>query len=270
MSAPDSNSANRPSAIVLAREPEYMARARVLAQRIGLPLRNSRTAAHRFVLSIGRDGVMLEDAVSGLAGIRADWSAPAVRRRVQGGRRQPLARAAALHKTGGTRVLDACAGLGTDGYVLASLGARVTMTEREPAIFALLEDALGRARHALDAPEHAASARIDLAHADAADWLKQCPSDSLPDVVYLDPMYPGRGKAALPSKEMQVLRALLGDRPRNAARLLETALRTARRRVVVKRPARAKPLREKPDFSYTGKQTRYDVYLTAGPGATGP
>lgn len=232
---------------------------------MGLRFMGARTEGGRFVLSMGAGGVALEDTASGLGSIRADWAAPAVRRRIQGGRRQPLARAVGLHKSGGVSVLDACAGLGTDGFVLASLGARVTMAEREPAIFALLEDALRRAGQPQDA-----AGRLAVVFADAEDWLTQCPSESLPDVIYLDPMYPGHGKAALPAKEMQVLRALLGRRPQNATRLLKTALRRAERRVVVKRPARAKPLLAKPDFSYAGKQARYDVYLTAGRAAIEP
>lgn len=47
------------------------------------------------------------------------------------------------------RVLDATAGLGRDGFVLASLGCEVTLVERQPLIAALLEDGLERARRAI-------------------------------------------------------------------------------------------------------------------------
>ena len=43
--------------------------------------------------------------------------------------------------------------------------------------------------------------------------------------------------------------------------VLSQARRSASRRVVVKRPRYAPPLREKPDLIYDGKLVRYDIYL---------
>ena len=52
------------------------------------------------------------------------------------------------------QVLDLTAGLGRDGFVLASLGASVSMLERHPIVFALLDDGLARAReYVLDTDE---------------------------------------------------------------------------------------------------------------------
>jgi 16S rRNA (guanine1516-N2)-methyltransferase len=190
----------------------------------------------------------------GYGAIRADWSAPDVRRRIAGGRRQPLARAAGLRKAPALRVLDATAGLGRDGFTLAALGARVTLVERHPSIAALLTDARRRALLIPDLAEGAARTEIVEANARELmhpDW----------DVVYLDPMYPERG-AALAKKELQLLRELTGG-DADADSLLEPALDAACQRVVVKRPAKAPPLaRRAPSFSLGGSQARYDVYLS--------
>jgi len=80
-------------------------------------------------------------------------------------------------------------------------------------------------------------------------------------VIYLDPMYPDEGKAALPSKEMQILRDLTGGDP-DADELLAPALHCARLRVVVKRPIKAEWLANaEPSMSIAGTQLRFDVYL---------
>ncbi|HSW13159.1 MAG TPA: class I SAM-dependent methyltransferase [Solimonas sp.] len=189
--------------------------------------------------------------------IHADWGSAEIRRRIAGGRRQLLARAVGLQKKPDLELLDATAGLGRDGFVLAALGARVTLLERQPQIAALLQDAH---RRALADPALApVAARIELFDGDSAGLMAQRRWDT----VYLDPMYPHTGKTALPQKEMQIFRDLTGGDP-DADRLLEPALQAARLRVVVKRPAKAPWLAgRKPSLDFHGTQARFDVYLTA-------
>lgn len=187
----------------------------------------------------------------------ADWTTPDVRRRVAGGRRQLLGKAVGLARMAEPRLLDATAGLGRDAFVLASLGARVTLAERHPAIAALLADA--RTRALADALAAAAAARTEIVAADARNLLD--PAGGRFDVVYLDPMYPDRGKSALAKKELQLLRELAGP-DTDADALLAPALANARRRVVVKRPLQASPLAgREPSLAFSGTQARFDVYL---------
>ncbi|MFN2349198.1 MAG: class I SAM-dependent methyltransferase [Thioalkalivibrio sp.] len=175
-------------------------------------------------------------------------------------RSEPLARAVGIKGESRPDVVDATAGLGRDGFVLASLGCQVTLLEREPVIAALLADGLERAAREADLAETVA--RMHLVTGNARDWLASLDETSLPEVVYLDPMYPHRDKSALVKKEMRVFRALVGD-DTDADALLEAALKAARRRVVVKRPARAEPLAgRKPSHHIPGKTTRFDIYLT--------
>jgi 16S rRNA (guanine1516-N2)-methyltransferase len=193
----------------------------------------------------------------GYGAICADWTTPEVRRRVAGGKRQLLGKAVGLTKLADPHVLDATAGLGRDAFVLASLGARVTLAERNPTIAALLADA--RLRALADPAAVAAASRTEIVAADARNLLGS--SGGRFDVVYLDPMYPDRGKSALAKKELQLLRELAGP-DADADGLLEPALVNARRRVVVKRPLPAPPLAGRaPALEFRGTQARFDVYL---------
>ncbi len=100
--------------------------------------------------------------------------------------------------------------------------------------------------------------RLSLVHADARDWLAD--HSERPDVVYLDPMFPERGKSAAVNKAMQFFQRLVGA-DEDAADLLAPALAAARHRVVIKRPARAPWLAERePSYSLTGKSVRFDIH----------
>jgi len=185
-----------------------------------------------------------------------DWDSADLRRRIAAGRRELLPRACGLHKDASQSILDATAGLGRDGYVLAALGARVTLVERRAELIALLRDAHRRALAA--DPTGSIARRIDIVQDDAVALMS---SGAHWDVVHLDPMYPHRDKAALPQKEMQFLRELIGS-DADADALLAPARRAARRRVVVKRPTDAPYLAGvAPAYQLSGKQARYDVYL---------
>ncbi len=168
------------------------------------------------------------------------------------GRGDPLARAVLLRP--GLRVLDATAGLGTDAWTLACLGAEVTLLEREPELFALLRDALQRA--AAEPGREAIAARMHLVAGAAEPWLRSHTTD----VVYLDPMFPGKTKSALARKEMQLLQRLA--LPSEAVPLLAAARQAARERVVVKRPPAAPAFAgATPDHAIRSKLVRFDVYL---------
>ena len=182
------------------------------------------------------------------------------RRLYGGGKGQHLARAIGLKKHPHPVVIDATAGLGRDAFVLATLGCRVTMLERSAVIAALLRDGLQHAQKADDETVSNIAQRMQLVHADAISWLES--NSSMADVIYLDPMFPGRKKSAQVKKEMRIFQHIVG-RDQDLDELFTAALDAAGRRVVVKRPVRSGYVEERePDFSITGKTTRYDVYLT--------
>ena len=74
-------------------------------------------------------------------------------------------------------------------------------------------------------------------------------------------MYPQRQKSAAVKKEMAYFHALVGGNDDDIA-LLQQAARSAEKRVVVKRPRLGEFLADlNPDYQYSGKSTRFDVYL---------
>ncbi|HPD31309.1 MAG TPA: class I SAM-dependent methyltransferase [Phycisphaerae bacterium] len=162
---------------------------------------------------------------------------------------------------GGRRlvVVDATAGLGRDAFLMACMGCTVTMFERCPVMAALLMDGVRRASGDPETSE-IINNRTQVIPADARLLLPQLSESLQPDVVYLDPMFPARGKSALAKKEMRICRLVAGD-DEDAGALLEVALAAARKRVVVKRPLRAPALGGSPHIVFKGTTVRYDVYL---------
>jgi len=186
-----------------------------------------------------------------------DFTSGAVAHRLRfgGGRGQDLPKAVGLKKGANPHVVDATAGLGRDAFLLASLGARVTLIERSARMHCLLEAALEKARKS-EFSEIAA--RMELLFGDAKALL---PALS-PEVVLVDPMHPPRGNTALVKQEMRQLREIVGA-DTDAQALVSVALATARRRVVLKWPRKA-ALPDglpKPSHQILGKSTRYDVWM---------
>lgn len=192
-------------------------------------------------------------------GLICDFTGGAVghRQRAGGGRGQALPRAAGFTKGRTPSVVDATAGLGRDAYLLASLGAEVTLIERSPEIHALLQDGLARAS-AAGSEAAKTVARMTLLFGDAKTLLPEL----APEIVLVDPMHPPRGNTALVKKEMRLLRAIVGSDP-DGADLMRVALAAASKRVVLKYPLRAEGMAglALPSHQIRGKTTRYDVFM---------
>lgn len=235
--------------------------ARMLARRLGAKLLEC-PPTEGLYLACSAEGLWLRLRMARRElAVRAEFSAGRQRYRAgrAGSRGEAIARACGLPRYGSRQVVDATAGLGRDAHILARLGARVTLLERSPVIFALLTDAFDRA--ARQTQTSSEFERMRLIEGDAVAWLRTCAAKERPEVVYLDPMYPQQTKRAAPGKEMQVLRTLLGVVD-NADSLLRAAQRAASDRVVVKRPRRAEPLAgQQPHYQIIGRSTRFDVYL---------
>lgn len=167
--------------------------------------------------------------------------------------------AKAVNHTAHPTVWDATAGLGRDSFVLASLGLSVTAFEQHPAVACLLADGLERA---LQEPEiQDIARRMTFHYGNAVELMRELAAQSRPDIVYLDPMYPERQKSAAVKKEMAYFHSVVGA-AQEEAELLAAARAVAKKRVVVKRPRLGEYLNgEKPAYQYTGKSTRFDVYL---------
>ncbi|MEO3679146.1 class I SAM-dependent methyltransferase [Rheinheimera fenheensis] len=232
--------------------------AQELCQQFGLTLIERASGWH---LTFADDALVLRNSDLPKQGdILVDFASGAAsyRRLHGGGKNEAIAKACGLNKKRDLSVLDATAGLGRDAFVLASLGAKVTLVERNPVVAALLHDGLRRAA------EHKElnwlNEGMQLCYATATDALSaQAPVD----VVYLDPMFPPRDKSALVKKEMRAFHDVVGS-DTDADALLAPALQLAQKRVVVKRPGYADFLAQQtPTLSVTGKNNRFDVYVIA-------
>lgn len=175
------------------------------------------------------------------------------------GSKEPIAKAVGLKRGTAIRILDGTAGWGSDAMLLAVLGAHVTALERSPIVLALLQDGLVRAQ--------AVYPRVDIKAIQADTLMYLDDLQTIPDVIYLDPMFPEREDSALVKKPMQLLQTLLGeaeDRDGDAEELVEKALgwlKKGVKRVVDKRPIKAKPLLRAPHHHIEAGIIRFDVYL---------
>lgn len=197
--------------------------------------------------------------------------------------RELLVRAAKVKGVRDPVAIDATAGLGEDALLLAAAGFTVRMYERDPTIAALLRDAL---RRAAAHPQLANTvSRMRLFEGDSLAALfalsAESPAESTegapsvpsacaaspapPDVIYLDPMFPERGKSAAVKKKFQLLHYLENPCSDEDARaLLGAAIAANPRKVVVKRPAKGPYLAGvKPSYSLAGKAVRYDCIVPA-------
>jgi len=201
-----------------------------------------------------------EDKIPETDALICDFTGGAVghRFRFGGGRGQALPKAVGMKGGVNPIVVDATAGLGRDAFLLASLGAEVTLIERSPIIHALLEDGLARARNAGGDVAQV----IDRMTLILGDSIELLPGLS-PDVVLVDPMHPPRKKTALVKNELRLIRQIVGI-DEDARQLMTVALISAGNRVVLKWPRRAEPMAGLPAPSHqiTGKTTRYDVFMT--------
>ncbi|MFC1587292.1 class I SAM-dependent methyltransferase [Planctomycetota bacterium] len=240
-----------------------IAAAEVLARQLGLPLLGPGDEQYEFeLMQIDGRLELHHNVPKGPGPVAVDFVGGDVGHRRKFGRqkREAIGQAAGIYKHK-YFIVDATAGMGKDAFWFALRGCRVLGLERSPVVAAMLQDGLARAL-ADDELGGIIGDKLSFRCADAREILPVLTGDEIPDVVYIDVMYPeDRRKPALPGKDMQVLRRLLGD-DGDAGQLLAAARQVARSRVVVKRPRYAPPLAGKPSLDFSSAKTRFDVYLS--------
>ena len=192
--------------------------------------------------------------------LKCDFLQGAVNHRLRfgGGRGQHLAKAVGMKGSKSPTIIDATAGLGRDAFLLASLGSKVTLIERSGIIHELLSAGMEAARQAGGRHRDIID-RMTLIHGDSIALLPHMQAD----VVMVDPMHPPRQKSALVKAEMRAIRDIVGF-DEDQQLLVETAFTMAKKRVVLKWPAKAAPLAGLRPASHQiiGKSIRYDVFMT--------
>ena len=174
------------------------------------------------------------------------------------GRGQNLAKAVGFKFNKNRTIIDATAGLGYDAFILASLGANVTLIERSEKIYDLLKAAISEAK--LYGGEISKIVnRMNLLFGDSKDILPNI----APEVILIDTMYKDRKKSALVKNDMRLVREVVGS-DSDHVDLINVALKNASKRVVIKQPRYAETLDNIRGCSHQilGKTIRYDVYVT--------
>ena len=214
----------------------------------------------RLYLKVSRDGLsLMRDGME----LRPDFAEMLPRIKQGALQREMLVKAARVKGVEAPRAVDATAGLGEDSLLLAAAGFTVTLCEADPVIASLLEDALARASaHEVLGP---IVERMHLVAGDSRIILERAGASTgaQPDVVYLDPMFPGRTKSAAVKKKFQLIHGLeRPTEPLDEESLLQAALAARPRKVVIKRPVKGPYLAGvKPSHAIAGKAVRYDCIV---------
>ena len=221
----------------------------------------------RYCFSKDKSGYFLKDCLGNQRPLRIYFSAPNLRRRAaQTGKSELLLKAIGAQNN--LRVLDCTAGLGVDAYLMAAYGCHVTMLEQSPVLGLMLREALIRAL--LDPEASVIAERMRLQETNAVDFLnsycRRTEDDGAKlvhsfDVIYIDPRCPPRSKSAEVKGGMQILQKFVGKTD-NVKLLLEKAVATGIKRVVIKRPLRGGDIDGfTPSYQQKAKASRFDVYL---------
>ena len=174
------------------------------------------------------------------------------------GRGQNLAKAVGMKFNKNRNIIDATAGLGYDSFILASLGAKVTLIERSQKMHELLQNGINEGISFGGEIEKIIN-RMELLFGDSKDILPKL----TPEVIMIDTMYKERKKTALVKNNMRLVREIVGP-DTDYIELLEVALNCAKNRVVLKQPRYAEPIKDikKCSHQIIGKTIRYDIFIT--------
>ena len=174
------------------------------------------------------------------------------------GRGQNLAKAVGMKFNKNRNIIDATAGLGYDSFILASLGAKVTLIERSQKMHTLLQNGIDEGISFGGEIEKIIN-RMELLFGDSKDILPKL----TPEVIMIDTMYKDRKKTALVKNNMRLVREIVGP-DSDYIELLKVALNCATNRVVLKQPRYAEPIKEirKCSHQILGKTIRYDIFMT--------
>ena len=174
------------------------------------------------------------------------------------GRGQNLAKAVGMKSNKNRTIVDATAGLGYDAFILASLGANVTLIERSKVIYNLLLDGVLEAK-TFGGEISEIIGRMNLIFGDSKILLQSLK----PEVILIDTMYQPRKKSALVKNDMRLIREIVGS-DNDYLELINVSLSKATNRVVLKSPRYSKKIVGLKDCSHQilGKTIRFDVYMT--------
>lgn len=182
-----------------------------------------------------------------------DFLSYSLQNRLPSLREEAIVKACGVKNKGAIKILDLTAGWGSDAFMLASSGANVTLVERDPIVFLLLEDGI---RRLLEVMPYGMQA-INI---DAMEYLDSYSLDF--DVIYLDPIRKLQNSNAKNKKEMEMLRSII-QKDQHYENLLNKILTIPNKKVVLKLGKKEiLESRLKPNFIIKGTNTKFLVFLT--------
>ena len=162
-----------------------------------------------------------------------------------------LKKAIGWHSTTQKHILDATGGLGHDSFILALLGQKITLLEKNTGLCILIEEAL----HNLPKLPYFNDAKnnISIINSDSRTFLSSVENF---DIVYIDPMFNSKKKLKR-TKQMEFLDNYLKEYDDPSAEFYESNFK----KLVIKRELRATPsIKDCSALSFKGSSVRYDIY----------
>ena len=163
-----------------------------------------------------------------------------------------LKKAIGWQSTAQKHILDTTGGLGHDAFILALLGQKITVLEKNTGLCVLIEEALNN----LPNLPYFNDARnnISVVNNDSRAFLSSAENF---DVIYVDPMFNSKKKLKR-TKQMEFLDNYLEEHDDPSVEFYESSFK----RLVIKKELRAAPsIKDCSAISFKGSSVRYDVYL---------
>ena len=149
-------------------------------------------------------------------------------------------------------ILDITGGLGHDAFIIALLGEKVTLVEKNVGLCILIEEALDSLPSTTYFSE--ARSRISLINTDSRDFL---PIADEFDVIYADPMF-NSNKKLKKTQQLEFLDNYLEEYDDPSLDFYKTKFK----RMVVKKELRSlSGIKGDPAISFKGTSIKFDVYL---------
>ena len=148
-------------------------------------------------------------------------------------------------------ILDATGGLGHDSFILALLGQKITLLEKNTGLCILIEEALNNLPNLSYFND--AKNNISVINNDSRAFLSSAENF---DVIYVDPMFNSKKKLKR-TKQMQFLDNYLKEYDDPSVEFYKSNFK----RLVIKKELRAAPsIKDCSAISFKGSSVRYDVY----------
>ena len=222
-------------------------RAKKLSEKYNVPLINSESA--ETYVSIDGQSILH----SGNYKLENSFSEGKFRARISQYQGESLLKKAiGWQSTSQKHILDTTGGLGHDAFILALLGQKITVLEKNTGLCILIEEALNN----LPKLPYFNNARnnISIINKDSRAFLTSAEHF---DVIYIDPMF-NSDKKLKRSKQMEFLANYLAEYDDPSIDFYQTKFK----RMVIKKEFRSSSgIKDDPAISFKGASIKYDVYL---------